>query len=166
MTFYNYLTRSGAQLQYRGDYATAEGVTPLTGTGPNAIVPFGIGLVRGASDDVLAIPSATGQRFMGISVSTNTIEKRAGYSIDGDGIMGWPAQSVLTYLRQGIICVPVASDCVQGAPVYVIHTAGSGQPVGHFRKDANTDKADLVPDAVFWRTLAAAGLGLIRINLP
>lgn len=164
MATYNALTLG--QLNYRGAYATAESATPLTATGPNVIVPFGIGVVRGASDNLIAIPSATGQYFMGIALATDTIEKRAGYSIDSDGIMGWPARSVLSYLRRGIVAVPVTTDCVQGGAVYCIHTGGAGQPVGHFRKDANTDKADLVPNAVFWKTLTAAGLGLIRINLP
>jgi hypothetical protein len=79
--------------------------------------------------------------------------------------MGWPIDYEMSYLRRGIIAVPVDSDCVQGGPVYCIHTASTGQVAGHFRKDANTDKADLVNGAVFWKTLTAAGIGLIRLNL-
>jgi len=132
----------------------------------NGVLTFGLGLVRGASDDLATLPSATGQRFVGVARATDTIEKRAGYSIDADGKMGYPLQHVMSVAIKGVIAVPVDSDCVEGAPVYLIHTASSGQKVGHFRKDANTDKADLVPGAVFDRSLSGAGLGVIRLNWP
>jgi len=152
---------------YEGKVATYEPAIVLTATNKaNAVIAFGKGVVRGSADGQVIIPTATGQTFMGIAVETNTIEKRAGYSIDANGKMGWPVNYDMSFIRRGIIAVPVDSDCVQGGAVYVIHTAGTGQVPGHFRKDANTDKADLVPNAVFWKTLTAAGVGLIRINLP
>lgn len=152
---------------YEGKVATYEPPIILTAANKSgAIVAFGKGLTRGSADNQVRIPTATGQTFMGIAVETNTIEKRAGYSIDSNNKMGWPVDYDLSFIRRGIIVVPVDSDCVQGGAVYVIHTASTGQTPGHFRKDANTDKADLVPNAVFWKTLTAAGIGLIRINLP
>ena len=155
----------GAPL-YQGKVATYEPSIALTGLNKSsAIIAFGKGVVRGAADSQVILPTETGQYFMGVAVETNTIEKRAGLSVDGDGKFGWPPNYEIAFLRRGIICVPVDSDCVQGGAVYCIHTASSGQVVGHFRKDANTDKADLVPNAVFWKTLAAPGLGLIRLNL-
>jgi len=134
--------------------------------GFNGVVTFGKGLVRGSADDIATLPSATGQTFVGVAAAINSIEKKAGYSIDADGKMGFPLKFVMSVAISGVIAVPIDSDCAQGAPVYLIHTASAGQAVGHFRKNANTDKADLVPGAVFETTLAAAGIGLIRLNWP
>jgi hypothetical protein len=152
---------------YEGKPLTYESSIILTGKNDqDAVIAFGLGLVRGSADDFLEIPDGTGGTFMGVAVETNTIEKRAGYSIDANGKMGWPIDYDMSYMRRGIIPVPIDSDCVQGGAVYLIHTASSGQVPGHFRKDANTDQADLVANAVFWKTLSAAGVGLIRINQP
>lgn len=154
-------------LVYEGKLATYEPAIVLTGLNKSAaVIAFGKGVVRGSADGQVILPTATGQTFMGIAVETNTIEKRPDYSIDAAGKMGWPVNYDMSFCRRGVIVVPVDSDCVQGGAVYCIHTASAGQTPGHFRKDANTDKADLVPNAVFWKTLGAAGIGLIRINLP
>ena len=154
-------------LFYEGKLATYEPAIVLTATNKaSAIIAFGKGVMLGSADNQVIIPTTTGQTFAGIAVETNTIEKRADYSIDSDGKFGWPIDYDMSVCRRGLIAVPVDSDCVQGGAVYVIHTASTGQVPGHFRKDANTDKADLVPNAVFWKTLTAAGIGLIRINLP
>lgn len=152
---------------YEGQIATAEPALVRSGANAQgAILPFGSGLVRGASDGLLVLPSATGQRFMGVAKATDIFEKREGYSLTVGGKMGYPITYSVSYVRRGLVAVPIDSDCVQGAPAYLIHTASTGQVPGHFRKDANTDKADLVPDAVFWITLTAAGIGLIALNLP
>lgn len=153
-------------LVYEGQLATYEPAIVLTGLNKaSAVITFGKGVVRGSADNQVTLPAATGFVFMGIAKETNTIEKRAGYSIDAAGKMGWPIDYDMSFVRRGVIAVPVDSDCVQGGAVYCIHTASAGQTPGHFRKDANTDKADLVPNAVFWKTLGAAGIGLIRLNL-
>ena len=113
---------------YEGKVATYEPAIVLTATNKaNAVIAFGKGVVRGSADGQVIIPTATGQTFMGIAVETNTIEKRAGYSIDANGKMGWPVNYDMSFIRRGIIAVPVDSDCVQGGAVYVIHTAGTGQ---------------------------------------
>lgn len=130
------------------------------------IIAAGKGVIRGAVDETLTLPAATGGYFLGVAMLSDTVEKRAGYSIDANGKFGWPDDYTVSYVRRGVIAVPIDSDCVQGGPVYLIHTASAGQVPGHFRKDANTAAADLVPNAVFWRTLSAAGVGLIALNLP
>lgn len=130
------------------------------------VLTFGKGVVKGASDGLLTLPSATGFYFLGVAMATDTHEKRDGYSIDANGKMGWPEDYPVSYVRRGIVAVPVDEAVTQGDPVYCIHTASTGQSVGHFRNDANTDKADLVPGAVFWKTLSAPGIGLVALNLP
>jgi len=161
-----YLDLIDGNQYYQGQVVTAEEATILSGTNAQAaILTFGLGLVRGASDDLLVLPDGTGGVFMGVALASDSIEKRSGYSLDANGDMGWPSDYTVSYVRRGLVAVPVDSDCVQGGPVYLIHTASSGQVPGHFRKDANTDQADLVPNAVFWKTLTAAGLGLVRFNL-
>jgi len=130
------------------------------------VIAAGKGVVRGASDGLLTLPAATGFYFLGVAMLSDTYEKRAGFSLDAEGKFGWPEKYTVSYIRRGVVAVPIDSDVVQGGPVYLIHTASSGQVPGHFRKDANTDKADLVPNAVFWKTLTEAGVGLIALNLP
>lgn len=130
------------------------------------VIAAGKGVVRGSTEGVLTLPSATGFVFLGVAMLSDTVEKREGYSLDADSKFGWPQKYMTSYVRRGVVAVPIDSDCVWGDPVYCIHTASTGQVPGHFRKNANTDKADLVPNAVFWKTLTAAGVGLIALNLP
>jgi hypothetical protein len=153
---------------YQGKMVTTEDRVILTGDNAQGeIIPFGCGLAKGTNDDDLVLPSATGFTFMGVALATDTIEKRDGYSLTAGGEMGWPITYRMSYWRRGgVIAVPIDSDCAKGGSVYCIHTASSGQVPGHFRKDANTDQADLVPGLVFWKTFAAAGIGLLRSNLP
>lgn len=132
----------------------------------DGVIAAGKGVIRGAADETLTLPSATGGYFLGVAMLSDTYEKREGYSIDADGKFGWPENYTVSYVRRGVIAVPIDSDCVQGGAVYLIHTASTGQVPGHFRKDADTDAADLVPNAVFWKTLTEAGVGLIALNLP
>lgn len=167
MPFTDYADTIDGGLFYEGQLAKAEPGLIRSGINADTVVlAFGLGLAKGTGDDDLIIPAATGFKFMGVSFATDTFEKREGYSIDANGKMGYPLDYRTSYVRRGIVAVPIDSDCAKGSPVYCIHTASSGQVPGHFRKDANTDKADLVPNAVFWKTLSAAGIGLIALNLP
>lgn len=151
---------------YEGQIALTEDATIRSATNSSdAIIAMGKGVVRGASDGLLTLPSATGFYFLGVAMLSDTIEKRAGYSIDSNDKFGWPVDYSVSYVRRGIVAVPCDSAVTQGGAVYCIHTASSGQVPGHFRADANTDKADLVPNAVFWKTLTAAGIGLVALNL-
>lgn len=146
---------------YQGQVVTTEEAIILAGTNAqDAVLTFGYGLVRGASDDSLVLPSATGFTFMGVAFATDTIEKRSGYSLDANGDMGWPVDYTASYVRRGLVAVPVETACVQGGAVYLTHT---GANAGQFRNDGTN--ADLIPNAVFWKTLAGAGVGLIRLNL-
>jgi len=123
---------------------------------------FGTGVARGTADDEVIVPSATGFIFFGV-LSASPLEKRA-ENTSAAGILAYPAKSVVSVCRRGLIAVFVDSDCVQGQPAYLIHTASAGQVPGHFRK--NNTGADLVPNALFWKTLTGPGIGVIALNLP
>jgi len=130
----------------------------------DGVIAAGKGVVKGSTDETLTIPNESGMYFLGVAMLSDTYEKRDGFSIDAAGKFGWPKNYTVSYVRRGVIAVPIDSDCATGGPVYVIHTASTGQTPGHFREDATG--ADLVPNAVFWKTLTAAGIGLIALNLP
>lgn len=165
---YNNLTNSTAQPQFVGEVAFFEDrLIRRKVSEVNAVLTFGKGLAKGTADQGVILPAATGFRFVGIALRTDTIEKRAGYSLDANNEMGWPALfGDVAVLRRGVVRVKVTSAVTAEAPVYCIHTASAGQTVGDFRADANTDKADIVPGAVFLTSTSGAGTALIAINLP
>jgi len=127
---------------------------------------FGQACVVGTDKDrQVKAPSTTGQVFRGISIATWQLEQQiTGYPTDSSG--SYPIKMPLPVLRRGSIWVKVSQDVSVDDPVYFVHTDASPAIVGTFRKDANTDKADLVPTGVFRKAAKSGELAVVEINLP
>jgi len=125
-------------------------------------IDFGLGLVQGTDPEKqVKLPTATGQKFEGISVEQWTVRQDINTQ---DGV--YKAKDNMAVLRQGLIWVRIDQDVQINDPVYVRHTSTSGKE-GYFRKDADTDKADLVPSAIFRSTATAdEGIAQVEINIP
>lgn len=117
-------------------------------------IGFGYPVVRGTSENQGKIPSATGQKFIGVCAYT------LGAYSSSDDVSKVEDTRIANVLRSGYVWVTTEQAVVAGDPVYFVHTA----TVGKFRKDANTDKADAITGATFE---TAAGIGeLVLIRLP
>ena len=122
-------------------------------------VPVGRGVVYDASNDQIMLPSATGQKFMGVAIIDPTVlEIGASSYVTGDRIL-------------------TTVDCPQGAwvetteavapddPVYLQHTTNSGRAPGTFRTDSDSSNADLQTGCK-WAGVYDSGLALLILNLP
>lgn len=132
--------------------------------GSGAMLPYGRVLVAkpGGVDGEVALPSATGQIPLGVTYKNDMHEK-----LDTEGIAGYPNKEPVGYVAVGDIWVAVEQAVSPSDPVYFRHTVGSTpttQLRGRFRKDADTNKADPMPNARFLRSTTGPGLVPIAIS--
>lgn len=153
--------------------------TYANGTG--AVLPFGLGVVKGtnspgvmnglASDiqttATIVLPSASGQRFEGITYKTDTYELRNTYSRDAMARPGYPIGQPVSIVRRGVVAVYIDSAVDRGDPVFLRYsaTAGGTGIVGCFRNDADTSKAMAIANASFIAPASAPAAGSMGIGL-
>jgi hypothetical protein len=146
------------------------------------IYPFGFGVVKGATDGTVKLPSAKTDLFYGIVRAADIYEKRAGYSVSSQGYDGFPAKEVLSVIRGGSpgtpISVPISQTVADGDPVFLqvldntVNTAGIA---GTWRKDSDgtspSDRAILITYAR-WIGMKQApgantlGTGYLELRMP
>ena len=127
-------------------------------------IPFGRSVVKvTGEDDGVILPSATGQKFVGVSVLTQVEEQ-----VLTTGVVEYDDKDPINVMRKGKIWVYVEEAVDPDTDsVYFRHTAGAGGSViGRFRTDADTATADAVPNARFVTSTTAAGIAVIEINNP
>jgi hypothetical protein len=131
----------------------------------SVIIPFGRGLAKGSGDRDLLLPVDVNSVFMGIAYAIQ-LEKRTGYSLDADGLMGYPLRYTVTYARKGVLGVRVTENVTPASPVYWIHTPSGGARKGNFK--ASATGAILIPahQAQFTRSGLAGSVVPLSIDLP
>jgi hypothetical protein len=146
------------------------------------IYPFGFGVVKGAADGTVKLPSAKTEMFYGIVRSVDIYERRAGYSISTQGYDGFPAKEVLSILRGGSpgtpIAVPISQAVNEGDPVFmqvITSPTNTAAIPGTFRKDSDgvspSDNAIAVTYARWMRSFSAPaantlGTGYMELRMP
>ncbi|MCC5636315.1 hypothetical protein LC593_10685 [Nostoc sp. CHAB 5844] len=157
----------GASL-YEGQIANLELAIIRTGVNAdatNGILTFGRALVKGAGDKDLILPMDANSLLIGIAIASDTFEKRSGFSINGDGDLGYPLNWAVSYLVRGVIGVKVVQNVTPASPVFWIHTPQSGQRKGQFRADADTNRAVQITNARFMKSGTAGSVVPLSINL-
>ena len=125
---------------------------------------FGRGLAQNLTDAALiALPSATGFLFSGISMQSQVATP------NDDGIAKYEDGVAVPVMTKGRIWV-LAEDAITSLAdsVYLRHTAnGAVNVAGRFRTDADTARADQIANAR-WLTLTTAvnQLAVLEINMP
>jgi len=155
---------------YEGQIATTEDhVIRSAINGANAVLPFGRLLVRGADTGAglyndlppAVLPSATGQKVLGVHIKTDIYEKET----DAAGDPGIKAKLPVAYMTRGTFYGWVEEAVAAGDPVFFRHTAAApNDVVGRFRNDAATGTADELTGAIFENCTSGAGLVLIALN--
>lgn len=120
-------------------------------------VAFGLGLVRDdrapGTERRARLPrlatDETSGLFLGVSAQDTMREPSA---------TGWPHLSMPKILRQGHIYVIVEDTGIEGAPLFVRHSTGTGTQIGAFRDDADTASCVAVPGLRAMEDWSAAGL--------
>lgn len=127
-----------------------------------AAVPFGRGVIEGAANDEVLIPSATGFVFEGIAVAKHKAK------LNSSGEAEYDQYESISTLRKGRVWVLAEAVISKGDPVYLRHTANAGTTAaGRFGNIADTARADQITNARWLTTTTAIDqLALVEINLP
>lgn len=126
-------------------------------------IPFGRAVVRGtAGERSGTLPSATGQRFEGVSERIHSgvdpVNADAGEYVPF---------SNMTIGYRGTWWVEVEEAVSLADNVFFRHTAGAGGTIlGQFRTDADTASADQVSNARWMSETDGPGIALLALNLP
>lgn len=133
------------------------------------ILYFGLGVVSGAKQDEIVIPSSASDKFEGVLLFSNTFELRDGYTRDvTSGRIGYPPKREVSIIKPGNFAqavVYVDSATAINDPVFLRHT-GSGTTgiPGCFRKDIDTDKAIQINNARFIKIVSAPASGTMAVS--
>ncbi|GEM_PF-3545741 len=154
-----------------GTLITATGGTVQTRfNNTGNILFFGLGVVTGSGERVIALPSTANDKFEGVLMHTNTYEAREGYSKDATtGYYGYPDKREVSIIRPGEfaqVAVFVDSATAINDPVYVRYSATPGTTglAGCFRQDDGTTTALEVTGARFIKVVAAPTAGEMAIS--
>ena len=168
MPITNYSDLLDGDRLYEGQIANLELAIIRTGVNAdstNNILTFGRAIAKGTGDKDLILPVDANSILMGITVATDTFEKRSGFSINSDGDLGYPLNWPVSYLVRGIIGVKIQQNVTPASAVYWIHTPQAGQRKGQFRADADTNRAVQITNARFMKSGTAGSVVPLSINL-
>ena len=95
---------------------------------------FGVGVRKGSAEQGFVLPSATGQKLLGVTVHTHRADNLA-----LAGAAGIPDGETNPLLRKGRVIVKVDGAVVADGPVFCRHTANSSTKtrMGAFRGDTD-----------------------------
>lgn len=124
-------------------------------------IPFGRYVVRGASDAVAKLPTATGQvTGSGLGFALRDMAK------EPNAALGYNALQMVEIGTFGFFWVYCETAAAFGGSVFArFTTATDGSDLGQVRNDADTNKAVAIPNARFEQTISAAGLVIVRLSL-
>lgn len=121
-------------------------------------VEFGVGMAVDQTDDrgkVVAIPAATSFIFAGVTVMSHAVNNR-----ELAGLGAIPATHPINLLKRGYIFLVCEDGCEPGDPVYLRHTTNGTLTRGHFRTDADTNRADAITGARWVTGADALGIAV------
>lgn len=130
-------------------------------------IPYGRIVVRKtAGSNILTLPSATGQKAVGIAVATEFYGFDKSQFLTGTGYPGYPAGAQLNILTWGDAWVYAAEAVAVDDPVYFNYKNGTSADdlIGRFRKAAVATQTDAYANARFIQATTAAGLALVNIG--
>lgn len=115
----------------------------------------------GTTELAAALPSATGQKILGVVMLDQARETVA---------VGYAQNELMSVMYEGAILVRTEQAVTPLDPVFVRYNAaggtGTNPAVGQVRKDADTAKADALTSAQFMTSAAAGELVWVGLNLP
>lgn len=125
-------------------------------------IPFGRGVVAGATPPLGVLPSITGFLFEGISRHKAKVAPN-----DGTGAK-YEAGEAISVVRKGRVWVLAEDVIALDDDVYLRHTLGGADQVpGRFRTDADTARADQITNARWVSVTSGVNeLAQLEINIP
>jgi hypothetical protein len=120
-------------------------------------IGFGLGVVQGAKANSVALPTASGDTFMGVALH-KYVEQ--GYPYASAAAAGYAIKDVINLGRRVRFCGVTDGAVTANAVAYVV---SSGADAGKF---TTTSSSNIATGGKFRETLLAAGIAEIEINLP
>jgi hypothetical protein len=131
-------------------------------------IPYGSGVRRlSATSNRLRLPSATGQKIIGIAITTDMYGYPEPGFVDGSIRPGYEAGTLINVLTWGDIIIYSAQPVNVDDPVYINYAQSGTDPQdrpGRFRKTNVAAQTDLLPNARFLTTTTVAGLAFVNIG--
>lgn len=155
-TNYSYISD---KVGYEGMRASNRLITTRSGYNATGVVlPFGRPVRFTGNNREVALPSATGQNIVGITLLSRQYED----ALDAQNHSGYPTNESVVFLIEGDILVRVEEDINFNDPVYFRHTVnGVNNVIGRFRNDADTATCDLLPGASYFPIFDRVDSGVI-----
>jgi hypothetical protein len=129
----------------------------------SAEIPFGVAVVKGATDNVVKLPSAGGDKFDGVVVHDHSYVPGTNGNL---GTTGLKPKTSMNILREGEIWVVVEEAVAPGDRGHFRHTANGGNTQkGAWRKSADgVNTIDATAQTEFRSTAAQGGLAKLYVN--
>ena len=138
-----------AVVPYAGECTRSPSLGSKTAKLPSGqSIGFGLAIVAGASAGVGQLPTATGQRFLGVTERVEAIENPEAGTPPLYTAGSYPDVSYTDWIEG--IAVETNTLMAVGDPVFFVH---SGADAGKFRNDDTT--ADVIASAVCTRSFSA-----------
>lgn len=139
----------------------------LTRVNPTVDMPFGIGIQRAAAadDEVVKVPDAIADEFVGILARSHAVDTTTGLAT-ADNLPATQGGSVAT---DGMVAVHIDSDVDIDDGVHLVCLAAGGDTPGHFRATVDgVNTKDVSAFAKWDGTFTTAGdtVGVLRLQLP
>lgn len=144
---------------YPGNFAHTSTLDDWISKITDTAIAFGFGVVRGALDNSVKVPSATGQAFVGIV--RRTLSRENSDNIETAASEDDRFQDIIT---NGYVYVICEDGCSPGDDVFLRHTVNASLVPGGFRTDLDTANADQVVGATWETTTAAGEVGIIKLR--
>lgn len=131
-------------------------------------IPYGRIVVRSSpGSSILTLPSAAGQKPVGIAIATDMYGYQEQKMIDGTVEPGYPANVMINVLTWGDVLMYATEVVNPDDPATFLHTAGAQayQKVGRVGKTAGAT-ADLYSGVKFLTGTAVPGLVWVAVNIP
>ena len=123
----------------------------------NVVLGNGIAVVRGTGDDGATLATATGGKFVGITLRT-----LAGVA-DSQNIQNYGIGESANIIDFGKVYAICEDGCIAGGAVNFRYVAGTGK-LGGFTSTAVASETDVIPNAT-WETTATAGqIAVIKLR--
>lgn len=144
---------------YPGNFAFTNTLNDWISKITETAIPFGFGVVSGASDVSVKLPSAAGQRFKGIV--RRTLARSNSDNIETASSEAGTFSDIIT---NGYVSAVCEDGCSGDDDVFFRHTDNGSLLAGGFRTDADTANADQIIGARWEKTTAAGEIGIIKLG--
>lgn len=138
---------------------TPHKIDSLANAEASAEIPFGFGVVQGASDNAAVLPAADTDKFIGVVIHSNTYDY--GTQIGDTGVK---PKNILNVMKFGRCWVKVEEAVNKGDRAFLRYTVNGGNTPGGWRKSGDSSKAVELLGVTYYTSAGAGGYAVIEID--